>query len=392
MDRIVELDPVDQALIDLLMDGETVVDAARSAGMSRRTAHRRLAELRLRYDATGTTHLLQRLSSPIVDGPSDTGVHLFARGHGHAHCPFLRVSCGSGRESARSGSTAASWCPADCVAFATCSDAIALADSGHQSRALRSVHDGVSRAQGDADVVGFLHWAAAEAFWLLGDPEQAVQSAEASLVESMTGCPSRPLVGTVRAWALYELGEEPAVVHEEGCEFAAAAHDESEGVRLLAVASFSQAAAAFEDVSRTHHDTPRVSLRARWGLGESHRRAGDLDAARSCWESVASEAVRHGLLPLAGRARRSLMSVTRRSRSERRRGRPPTSSICRPVDLTDREDEVLGLVAGGHTSKEIASITGIRSSTVDSHIAHAVQRLGVGSRRQGVLVRSNRQR
>jgi len=48
--------------------------------------------------------------------------------------------------------------------------------------------------------------------------------------------------------------------------------------------------------------------------------------------------------------------------------------------LTQREREVLGLVALGHTNAEIASITGVSLRTVETHRSHLAQKLGVHSR------------
>lgn len=49
-------------------------------------------------------------------------------------------------------------------------------------------------------------------------------------------------------------------------------------------------------------------------------------------------------------------------------------------DLTDREKQVLKLIAEGHTSKEIASILGISVKTVMGHRTHLMEKLGLHSR------------
>ncbi|MFN8161949.1 MAG: response regulator transcription factor [Solirubrobacterales bacterium] len=48
--------------------------------------------------------------------------------------------------------------------------------------------------------------------------------------------------------------------------------------------------------------------------------------------------------------------------------------------LTPRERQVLGLVALGHTNKEIADSLGLSSRTVESHRIHIQQKLGIQSR------------
>ncbi len=49
-------------------------------------------------------------------------------------------------------------------------------------------------------------------------------------------------------------------------------------------------------------------------------------------------------------------------------------------DLTDREKQVLKLIAEGYTSKEIASILGISVKTVMGHRTHLMEKLGLHSR------------
>ena len=51
-----------------------------------------------------------------------------------------------------------------------------------------------------------------------------------------------------------------------------------------------------------------------------------------------------------------------------------------PDDLTEREIEVLRLIALGHTNTEIAEQLYLSVRTVESHRAHIQQKLGVSSR------------
>jgi DNA-binding NarL/FixJ family response regulator len=53
--------------------------------------------------------------------------------------------------------------------------------------------------------------------------------------------------------------------------------------------------------------------------------------------------------------------------------------------LTDREREVLLLVAGGRSNQEIASDLGISLDTVKSHVKHIFTKLGVRDRSQAVI-------
>jgi len=51
-----------------------------------------------------------------------------------------------------------------------------------------------------------------------------------------------------------------------------------------------------------------------------------------------------------------------------------------PVPLTGREREVAALVARGLTNRQVGARLGISDRTVESHIEHLRQKLGLGSR------------
>jgi DNA-binding NarL/FixJ family response regulator len=51
-----------------------------------------------------------------------------------------------------------------------------------------------------------------------------------------------------------------------------------------------------------------------------------------------------------------------------------------PVDLSDRESEVLRLIAWGHSNKEIASRLDLSVKTVEVHKANGMKKLGMASR------------
>ena len=58
----------------------------------------------------------------------------------------------------------------------------------------------------------------------------------------------------------------------------------------------------------------------------------------------------------------------------------------KPTTLTDREAQVLSLLAQGKSNKEIASYLQIDEDTVKSHIRHILTKLGVQSRTQAVIL------
>jgi LuxR family maltose regulon positive regulatory protein len=52
--------------------------------------------------------------------------------------------------------------------------------------------------------------------------------------------------------------------------------------------------------------------------------------------------------------------------------------------LSAREQEVLGLLAAGHTNQEIAQELVVTLETVKSHVGHLLDKLGVTNRTQAV--------
>src|SRR5215204_802550 len=62
------------------------------------------------------------------------------------------------------------------------------------------------------------------------------------------------------------------------------------------------------------------------------------------------------------------------------------SKLSEPVNLTDRELEVLKAVAQGERSKEIAVQLGISERTVKAHLASIYNKLGVDSRAAAIAV------
>jgi DNA-binding NarL/FixJ family response regulator len=78
-----------------------------------------------------------------------------------------------------------------------------------------------------------------------------------------------------------------------------------------------------------------------------------------------------GRSPLDPRVARTLLTARR----------SPTP----PVDLTDREREVLALVGQGLANKQIARRLGIREGTVKAHLTSVYQRIGVGDRTSAAL-------
>ncbi len=55
------------------------------------------------------------------------------------------------------------------------------------------------------------------------------------------------------------------------------------------------------------------------------------------------------------------------------------------ADLTERESEVLALVAEGRSNTEIARTLGVNIKTVQNHVSHVLAKLQVRDRTQAAL-------
>ena len=61
------------------------------------------------------------------------------------------------------------------------------------------------------------------------------------------------------------------------------------------------------------------------------------------------------------------------------------SSLEQPDPLTDRETEILRLMAGGYSNKEIANTLGVAEGTVKNHVSNILSKMGVRDRTRAVL-------
>jgi DNA-binding NarL/FixJ family response regulator len=80
-------------------------------------------------------------------------------------------------------------------------------------------------------------------------------------------------------------------------------------------------------------------------------------------------------------------SVTRRLIAEFTRRRPPATAVPPSLDaLTEREREVLRLVARALSNQEIADTLHVSEWTVKTHVAHLLDKLGLRDRVQAVVL------
>ncbi len=78
-------------------------------------------------------------------------------------------------------------------------------------------------------------------------------------------------------------------------------------------------------------------------------------------------------------------AVTQRLLSGLERMHNEFTSLDRPDPLTDRETEILRLMAGGYSNKEIANSLGVAEGTVKNHVSNILSKLGVRDRTRAVL-------
>jgi len=133
----------------------------------------------------------------------------------------------------------------------------------------------------------------------------------------------------------------------------------AEGDAAAALASLRRAYAEWRDL-----EMPYDAARARVQIGLACRALGDQDSA-----DIEIDAARDTFDRLG--ARPDLAGVERLLGREERR---------RPAQLTDRECEVIRLVAAGKTNREIAGVLVISEHTVGRHLQNIFMKLGLSSR------------
>jgi ATP/maltotriose-dependent transcriptional regulator MalT len=95
---------------------------------------------------------------------------------------------------------------------------------------------------------------------------------------------------------------------------------------------------------------------------------------------MAREALRRGL-DLAERCGARAVAARARHEALAAGARPRRKALSGPEALTPRERQVAGLAAQGMSNREIAEALFVTLKTVEWHLRHAFDKLGVSSRR-----------
>jgi DNA-binding CsgD family transcriptional regulator len=180
------------------------------------------------------------------------------------------------------------------------------------------------------------------------------------------------------ALAFLALGE-----HDRACELAREELDLARGfgapralgIALRVAGIVEGSTALLEEAVQVLSGSPAQleSARALVDLGGALRRAGQRTEAREHLRQGLELALRCGADALAERAREELLTSGAHLRRERLSG---------PEALTPSELRVARMAAVGHTNPEIAQALFLTRRTVETHLTHAYQKLGIGSRRE----------
>ena len=368
--------------------GRQALDVAERAGLPTvaAVAHRFLAvtyinagdRARARQHVAGELGLVQQIGSPILEA-TVTFVHLALDLTTDDWAGVLRSADEMLAMGHRIGAPRA-------VAAALAGRAYVLAHRGDVQEAARcvtAVRD-VYRTGAEADRHLFTVVEVADAAVALaaGDPERARTSAAAALAtpttlpclglsilgESQVAAGDPPgALGTARR--LVDLGPEapwPGACGRriEGLALAAA------GERSAALACLEQAAVQLDGLG-----LPFQAARAWLDWAEvtaavQPSDAGSADVVATARRSLA-DFDRLGARPFADRARRVLRAAGER---------PPARVRSETGELSERELQVVGLVAAGLSNTEIAERLFISQRTVTTHLQHVYRRLGLQSR------------
>ncbi|GIJ73325.1 helix-turn-helix transcriptional regulator [Virgisporangium ochraceum] len=245
--------------------------------------------------------------------------------------------------------------PAIARGYAAAAVSLTEADGGLLASARGRLTDA-----GHGPAAPVVDWVAREAAWLDGQPEVALSPGTGSAGPLLDG-----LRQITANWAAHDIGAatvaaDPPPLPVVEATVTAWANRSAEG--------FTYAAGQWHDVAR------REEVRSLLAAGLFDDQPDRAVPALLQAEKLAEEA---GLVVLLGRTRRALRRhAVRRDTRGRRAG----------DELTDRERDVLRLVAKGEPTRRIAGQLGISRETVETHIRAGMRKLGARTRTEAAAL------
>ncbi|MGH3735689.1 MAG: helix-turn-helix transcriptional regulator, partial [Micromonosporaceae bacterium] len=240
--------------------------------------------------------------------------------------------------------------------YAVAAASLAEADGGllAASRARLTSH-----RNAPPSIAALLDWVAGEAAWLDGQPDRAVPGGAATDTRLVQG-----LRDITARWAAYDGAD----VHTDQTEHALAPVRATLAAWQAVLTDPARAEEFRPAASSWHEMVRREEVRCLLAHGVHAANADDAVPPLIEAERIAEES---GLVVLLGRIRRAL-----RRHAVRRETRGPRAGD----DLTDRERDVLRLVAQGEPTRRIAGLLGISRETVETHIRSGMRKLGARTR------------
>jgi DNA-binding NarL/FixJ family response regulator len=253
---------------------------------------------------------------------------------------------------------------------------LALAELGRDADARTAVAAALARPLTPFSA-GRLHYAQAVVEWAAGRHDQALEAIGEARRPTKSG--QLAMCCTVlEARIFVEQGRTPPIraTNRWGKVATRAGRADFRGLHELAAGEYKRAEASFDaaaELWRTEDPWAFAELLCLLGAAEAALRGGNLKSARERLLAIEARAEKHGLEPIVRRTRKSLRAAGVRVPAGRRTTRSR---------LSQREREVLELVAKGRSTAEISRALGLQPTTVDTHADSIMQKLGARTRLQ----------
>ncbi len=217
-----------------------------------------------------------------------------------------------------------------------------------------------------------LAWAMAQRAWVLGDLDEVISVASWATDTVPPGFPTLAGTQAMWRWAEYESGRPVRSPDPQGGLLPCAAI-ESAAVRKLADGETGAAVEGFQAAAEAWSTLMlRSELRCRWATGLALVLDGRAECGAELLEALDAEIDAAAVPALRPRIAATFRLATGRELA----GVGGRGSST----LSSRQQEVLLLVGEGLSTAQIARRLGLTADTVNSHVRHAMQKLGARTR------------